>query len=109
MYNKRKDDLNLIALIAHHDPDIISFTDTKNTSNIVPPAWLYPLLKEYSWWQCPHRGAGTLVCLHKNIVLTTQATCPVPVVRVQFYMGMRQPIAVRLETSGPPILLFSTY
>jgi exonuclease III len=29
---KRKDDLN--ALIAHHNPDIISFTETKITSNI---------------------------------------------------------------------------
>jgi hypothetical protein len=35
---KNKDDLN--ALIAHHDPDIISFTETKISSNIDPPAWL---------------------------------------------------------------------
>jgi len=70
---KSKDDL--IALIAHHDPGIIALTETRITSNIDPPAWLYLfLLKEYSWWQCPHHNAGTLICLRKNIALTTQAT-----------------------------------
>ena len=33
---KSKDDLN--ALIAHHDPDNILFTETRITSNIDPPA-----------------------------------------------------------------------
>jgi len=67
---KSKDDL--IALIAHHDPGIIALTETRITSNIDPPAWLYLfLLKEYSWWQCPHHSAGTLICLRKNIALTT--------------------------------------
>jgi len=100
---KSKDDLN--ALIEHHDPDIISFTETRITSNIDPPAWLYPLLKEYSWWQCPHHSAGTLFCLHKNIVLTTQAT----LVQNTPHTIKGRLLAVRLEISGPPIKLFSTY
>jgi hypothetical protein len=33
---KSKDDLD--ALVVYHDPDIISFTETRITSNIDPPA-----------------------------------------------------------------------
>ena len=47
-----------------------------------------------------HRSAGTLICLRKNIALTTQET-------PQTVSGRL--LAVRLETSGPPIILFSTY
>eukprot|EP00983_Pelagomonas_calceolata_P020307 640922-Pelagomonas_calceolata.AAC.1 len=60
---KSKEDVH--NLITHHDPDILSLTETRITGGINAPQWLDRLLRGYTWWHSSHHHSGTILCVKK--------------------------------------------
>eukprot|EP00983_Pelagomonas_calceolata_P019863 627185-Pelagomonas_calceolata.AAC.1 len=62
------------------------------------PQWLDHLLQDYAWWRSSHHHSGTILCVKKNIAITTQASQ----VQCQDSIDGRI-LAATLKTSTKPI------